>query len=148
MVNKFEVPNTIMIATEILKPHPRSKEFFSDLEGESYEILKLSIEKYGILRPIVIAPDLTIVVGHQRWRAAKELGLETVPVVIDAALNDETAKIRALFDNNWRREDTPENQRKALAAYVEMFGLKHGGDRRSKNWRSNPKNKREDEPRA
>jgi len=41
-----------------------------------------SIEEFGLVEPLVVRKrDRTIVGGHQRWEAAKRLGLEMVPVV-------------------------------------------------------------------
>jgi ParB-like chromosome segregation protein Spo0J len=47
-----------------------------------YKKLEKSIKKYGILSPIVIQPDGTIVDGFHRWKVANELGLPKVPVVV------------------------------------------------------------------
>lgn len=49
------------------------------------EKLKDSIKRYGLVDPIIVnsAPNRTgvIIGGHFRWRVAKELGIEKVPVV-------------------------------------------------------------------
>lgn len=52
-------------------------------DGDSeFEKLKKSIKKFGFIDPIIYN-DRTdrIIGGHQRWKAAKSLGLQTVPVV-------------------------------------------------------------------
>lgn len=40
-----------------------------------------SLELYGWQQPIVVDRENVIVVGHTRWKAAKKLGMKTVPVV-------------------------------------------------------------------
>lgn len=41
--------------------------------------LKKGLERYGFVEPLVINADNTVIGGHQRLKAAQELGLETVP---------------------------------------------------------------------
>lgn len=120
------------ININVLKPHPKNNEFFDDLNGKEFERLKNSIRDEKIYTDILVSPDMTIISGHQRVRAAKELGMTLVPIKIDDDLQDEKAKLRALISNNFgRRENDPAKDRKALATYVELKGYKHGGNRNS-----------------
>lgn len=115
------------ININVLKPHPRNNEFFDDLSGEEFERLKNSIQDEKIYTDILVSPDMTIISGHQRVRAAKELGLTLVPIKIDEDLQDEDSKLRALISNNFgRRKNDPTKDRKALATYVELKGYKQG----------------------
>lgn len=118
------------ININVLKPHPRNNEFFDDLSGDEFERLKNSIRDEKIYTDILVAPDMTIISGHQRVRAAKEIGLTLVPIKIDEDLQDEDSKLRALISNNFgRRKNDPEKDRRAIAKYVELKGYKNGGDR-------------------
>ena len=115
------------IDINVLKPHPRNNEFFDDLNGEEFKRLKNSIKDEKIYNDILVSPDMTIISGHQRVRAAKELGLKLVPIKIDEDLQDENSKLRALISNNFgRRKNDPEKDRKALVTYVELKGYKNG----------------------
>ena len=115
------------IDINVLKPHPRNNEFFDDLNGEEFERLKNSIKDEKIYNDILVSPDMTIISGHQRVRAAKELGLKLVPIKIDEDLQDENSKLRALISNNFgRRKNDPEKDRKALVTYVELKGYRNG----------------------
>lgn len=121
------------ININVLKPHPRNNEFFDDLSGEEFERLKESIKTQKIYTDILVSPDMTIISGHQRVRAAKELGMELVPIKIDQDLQNEEAKLLALIANNFgRRKNDPAKDRKAIETYVTLNGFTHGGDRRSK----------------
>lgn len=40
-----------------------------------------SIQEFGFNCPIVAGPDNRICAGHTRWKAAKKLGMQTVPVL-------------------------------------------------------------------
>ena len=58
-----------------------------------------SIEQFGFRVPVVIDKDCVIVCGHTRYKAAKKLGLKTVPCVIADDLTDEQIKAYRLADN-------------------------------------------------
>lgn len=58
-----------------------------------------SIRLYGWKQPIVIDSDGVIVVGHTRYKAAKQLGLKTVPCIIADDLTPEKVKEYRLVDN-------------------------------------------------
>lgn len=117
------------ININVLKPHPKNNEFFDDLNGEEFERLKNSIKDEKIYTDILVSPDMTIISGHQRVRAAKELGMTLVPIKIDDDLQDENSKLRALISNNFgRRKNDPAKDRKALETYVSLRGYKQGGN--------------------
>lgn len=115
------------ISPNALKPHPRNEEFFSNAEGEDYQRLKESIHELGVLTPLRVSSDMTIVSGHQRWRAAKELGLESVPVEIDEGLRDEDEKLIQLIAANFgRMKNDPIKQGKWLVEYERLRGVRDG----------------------
>lgn len=58
-----------------------------------------SIREFGFRQPIVVAPDMTVVVGHTRLEAARALGLATVPVHVAEGLTEAQAKAYRLADN-------------------------------------------------
>lgn len=114
------------INVNVLKPHPNNSEYFDDLVGEEYERLKESIQKNRIYTPILVSPDMTIISGHQRARAAKELGMSLVPVEIAEDLDSEDEKLKALISCNFgRHKNDAEKNRKAIAKYVELVGYEH-----------------------
>jgi len=57
-----------------------------------------SISEFGFNVPILCDRDFTIVAGHTRWKAAKRLGLSTVPV-ITLDLTDTQRRAFAIADN-------------------------------------------------
>ena len=58
-----------------------------------------SIKEFGFRVPIVIDGDNTIVCGHTRIKAAKTLGMKTVPCVVADDLTPEQIKAFRLADN-------------------------------------------------
>lgn len=58
-----------------------------------------SIKEFGWQQPIVVDKNMVIIVGHTRYKAAKKLKLDKVPVVVATNLTDEQAKAYRLADN-------------------------------------------------
>ena len=61
--------------------------------------VRASIEAFGWQQPIVVDEDGVIIVGHTRYKAALEMGLETVPVKVAHGLTEEQCKAYRLADN-------------------------------------------------
>jgi len=105
---KLIVPNEeekiIQIEIERLttfKDHP-----FKVQEDEDMKMLMESIEKYGILNPLIVRPlkegVYEIVSGHRRRYAAEKLGYRKVPVIIRVMRDEES--VIAMVDANLQRE--------------------------------------------
>jgi len=63
------------------------------------EAVAKSIENYGFRQPIVVDKKGVIVVGHARWKAAKRLGLTTIPVHVARDLTPAQARAYRIADN-------------------------------------------------
>lgn len=63
------------------------------------EKVKYSIERFGFLFPVVVDMNYTIVAGHTRVRACRELGIQSVPCIIADELTDEQINLFRLVDN-------------------------------------------------
>lgn len=115
------------LSINALKIHPRNTEFFDDISGDEYERFKKSIKEDGILSPILIAPDMTVISGHQRLKACRDLGIELVPVMIREDLTDDDEKLKLLLAANFGRlKNDDVKQRKVAVEYVKLCGNKHG----------------------
>ena len=66
---------------------------------KAVEYVANSIDKFGFKVPLVIDKNNVIVCGHTRYKAAKKLGLETVPCVMADDLSDEQISAFRLADN-------------------------------------------------
>ncbi len=128
------------VSIDVLKVHPRNTEFFDDISGKEYEEFKHSIQEEGIISEIIVAPDMTIISGHQRFKAAKELGIKMIPIRIREDLIDEDKKLKVLLAANFGRSKNDEaKQRKVAVEYVKLCGYKNGGDRKSDSHSGNVK---------
>lgn len=59
-----------------------------------------SIREFGFRQPIVVDERGVIIVGHTRWKAARELGLESVPVHVAEGLTPDQARAYRIADNS------------------------------------------------
>lgn len=58
-----------------------------------------SIREFGFRQPIVVDEDGVIIVGHTRYKAAQQLGLEKVPVHVAKGLTPAQVKAYRIADN-------------------------------------------------
>lgn len=118
-----------------LREHPRNQEFFDDISGSKWDEFKTSIAQIGIMNPLIVTEDNTVISGWQRTRAALELGLETVPCIV-RDFEDEDEILRCLIETNIRqRGRIDSNHFKQAAIIKEMERLHHiginGGNRKA-----------------
>jgi ParB family chromosome partitioning protein len=106
------------IAIDRLKANPLQPR--KKWDPESLAELAQSIRETGILQPVVVVPDeenYTIIVGERRWRAAKKIGLQTIPVLIRNLT--EAQQHEAMLIENLQREDL--NPIEISKAYQKMI---------------------------
>ena len=115
------------ISIDKLRPHPSNNLYFDDLTGEDWEAFLNDIRENGIRDPLRITPDFQIICGHQRFRAAKELGFQTVPVIIEDIQNVEDIERLLVEDNLHRRHLTPIQKAKLASTLKERWGVRRGG---------------------
>src|SRR5690625_1333024 len=97
------------------RPNPYQPRKVFDVD--KLEELKQSIIEYGIIQPLIVRKSIKgyeIVVGERRFRAAKEAGLDTVPVVIKELTDDKMMEL-ALLENLQREDLTPIEEAHAYA---------------------------------
>jgi len=59
-----------------IKINPKIEKYIEPLNEKQFEKLKRSIKEDGLLTEIEVMPDGTIVDGHHRYKACKELGIK------------------------------------------------------------------------
>ena len=69
-----------------------------DIDERAIDDVAASIKQFGFQQPIVVSPDLVIVAGHTRYRAAQKLGLKSVPVKIMEG-SEADARLYRIADN-------------------------------------------------
>lgn len=100
------------------------------IQEQDLQELAASIEKHGVMQPIVIRPiddeqhPYEIIAGERRWRAAQLAGLTEIPAIV-RDLTDQVAIALALIENIQRQDLNPIDQAMALQRFHEEFGLSH-----------------------
>lgn len=79
IIDQIMDENCYEIEVDKLKPFPNHENYFWDIKGKEFLQFLQSIEKSGVLQPVIITRDNMIISGHQRVRACNDLGIETIP---------------------------------------------------------------------
>lgn len=97
------MPSAIIheMKTADLKPHPANATIYGD-ETLPADFLE-SIKTLGVIEPLLVRTDGTIISGHRRWLGAKKAGLATVPTRT-GDFADELEEIEMLISSNKQRE--------------------------------------------
>lgn len=119
-----------VLDVEISRLQPFKNHPFRVLDDDKMQETVESIQKYGVLNPILVRPvqpqGYEIVAGHRRKRACEILGLEKVPCII-RDLADEEATI-IMVDSNIQREELLFSE-KAFAYRMKLDAIKRQGKR-------------------
>ena len=118
--------NIIEVPVDKLIPYENNPRIISE---EAVDVVAASIEAFDFQQPIVIDKNYVVIAGHTRLKAAKQLGLETVPCKIADELNDAEAAAYRLADNKtgefskWDFEKLPFETQKLETFKMEQFGF-------------------------
>jgi len=95
----------VEVGTWKLKLHPVISKSVPEQTGEARDRLKVSIQKHGFYKdkPIIANLKGEIIAGRTRWEIAKELQLQTVPVVYLDFATAASEIVRAVHDEAIRR---------------------------------------------
>jgi len=83
--------------------------------------LKKSIAEFGFTQPIVVDETRTVIVGHGRLLAARDLGLDQVPVVVLDGLSAKQKTAYRILDNKLGDDSTWEFEN--LQAELEALAI-------------------------
>lgn len=121
-IGDVQVKKTLR-TSEIEPNRDQPRKNFSD---EAISALADSIREHGMLQPILVRPiesgGYQIVAGERRWRAARMLGLDEVPVNIKELSDLETMQI-AIIENLQRENLNPVEEASGYNELIEKFGM-------------------------
>lgn len=126
--NTTEVQNVSTLRVAEIEPNrDQPRKTFDD---SAIAALADSIREHGMLQPILVRPlengSYQIVAGERRWRAARMLGLEEVPVTIRAMTDQETMQI-GLIENLQRENLNPIEEALGYQELMDQFGMTQEG---------------------
>jgi ParB family transcriptional regulator, chromosome partitioning protein len=155
------IRQTEILDVNLLKPHPLNKVYFDDIEGQAWQDFLESVETSGIIEPLIVTKnyvpeplkenemnvqitELTeeelkncyvVVAGHQRLRAAKELGITKVPCEVHEYVDKDgiTANdwiLKELIETNLRQRGKGNlndmKSARCLLKLYEIYGIRRG----------------------
>jgi ParB family chromosome partitioning protein len=98
----------------------------TQFDEESLEELAESIRQVGVLSPILVRPvgegAYEIIAGERRYRAAKQAGLEQIPVIVRAANAQSTLEM-AIIENVQRVDIGAIEAAEAYDRLIKDFGM-------------------------
>lgn len=108
----------------VVPTEAQPRQLFND---ETIKELAESIEKNGLLQPIVVRPmadgKYQIIAGERRYRAFKKLGKEVIPAIVRDYKDEEVDKLQ-LVENVQREDLNPYDEAIAYLKLKEKYGLK------------------------
>jgi|GEM_PF-1538903 len=156
---------TEMLDVNLLKPHPLNKVYFDDIEGQAWQDFLESVETSGIIEPLIVTKnyvpeplkeneadknaqitELTedelkncyvVVAGHQRLRAAKELGITKVPCEVHEYVDKDGISandwiLKELIETNLRQRGKGNlndmKSARCLLKLYEIYGIRRGNN--------------------
>ncbi|MCM1328277.1 MAG: ParB/RepB/Spo0J family partition protein [Ruminococcus sp.] len=121
LVKEKVINKVVQIETEKILPNPyQPRRAFEDLDG-----LAQSIEQNGILQPLTVRREngeIELVSGERRLRAAKLLGMETVPCII-LEMSGRNSAVMALIENIQRQDLSVFDEAEAIAKLIDFYGM-------------------------
>jgi ParB/RepB/Spo0J family partition protein len=112
--------DTISLAQ--IKPSPFNPR--KTFDRPKLDELAASIKSQGVLQPILVRPNgsgYELVLGERRLRASKLAGLEEVPAVVRAMLDDEVVEAQVV-ENDQREDVSPLEEADGYQMLVGKFG--------------------------
>lgn len=110
---------------EITRLSPNRSQPRVNFDDEEMKAMKESIRENGILQPILVRPvsnGYEIIAGERRWRAARELGLRDIPVIIKK-IDNEKMLLLSLIENIQREDLNPMEKAMAYDKLVKTLNL-------------------------
>ena len=72
----------INITVDKLNPAKYNPRLDLQPEDKEYQDIKRSVVEFGLVEPLVINKDMTVIGGHQRLKVLRELNFATIPCII------------------------------------------------------------------
>ena len=108
-----------------IRPNPQQPR--SHFDEEALAALAESIREVGVLQPVLVRETddgYELIAGERRWRAARRVGLQTLPAIVRIA-DDATMLQQAIVENVQREQLNPLEEAAAYQQLIEDFSFTH-----------------------
>lgn len=120
--NDEQLTEVVEVATSQLSEHSKQAEYSPPMSKKKWAEFVANIKENGIRQPLVVTKGFRVIDGKHRLKAAKELGIESVRVIIEDI--DENSIPSYITDTKLQRDDLKPGQKAAL---VIRLHYKDGG---------------------
>jgi ParB family chromosome partitioning protein len=115
------------VSIDKITPNPRQPR--TDFDPSQLSELAESIAEHGVLQPLLVTPSSStegfqLIIGERRLQAAKQAGLDTVPVIV-RDVSEEQQLVLALIENLQRTDLNPLEAAEGYNQLIEEFNLSH-----------------------
>ncbi len=112
---------------ELVKIEPNRQQPRKNFEEAALRELEESIRQHGVITPITVRPVeeegyYQIIAGERRWRAARNIGLLTIPAKVVRA-DAKTTMEMALIENLQRQDLNPMEEAEGYHVLMQEYGL-------------------------
>lgn len=124
--DNINVKNIVELEIDKIIQNPNQPR--KNFNKEKLEELVKSIEKNGILQPIVVRPKsdkYEIIFGERRYRAALQLGYTKIPAIIRDNIDDNQTLLTALIENIQRDDLTPIELAETYQKLLDQLNITH-----------------------
>ena len=115
-----------VVTLRLSEIEPNRNQPRTNFDEDALAELADSIEKHGLIQPIVVRPTSSgvyqIVAGERRWRACRMAGLNEVPVVIKE-LDDQKYFEIALIENLQREDLNAVEEAQGYKTLIDVYSL-------------------------
>ena len=97
---------------------------------ESLGELADSIREFGVIQPIIVRKlngneKYEIIAGERRFRASKQVGLTSIPAIINTNIDDTSSLVMAIIENIHREDLSPIEQAHSYRQLLDEFHITH-----------------------
>lgn len=119
---RLHSPEQDEISVELIERNPFQPR--REFDQRAIDELAESVRKHGVLQPLLVRASgegYQLIAGERRWRAARQVGLETIPCRV-VELEDQQV-CEAAIEENLKREDLNVIEKaQAFKEYLDRFG--------------------------
>lgn len=122
---KLKDGEEIVQSVKVIEIEPNKNQPRRNFPADSIEELARSIERYGVIQPIIVTKQdgyYEIVAGERRWRAAKKAGLKEMPCIVRENDNRTNQEI-ALIENIQREDLNPIDKARGFRQLLDEYGM-------------------------
>ena len=114
------------IPVRLIKPNPRQPR--TAFDEVALQELAESIKEHGLIQPLIVSQngrddEYTLLAGERRWRAAQIAGLDVVPCIVKAHVDDRVMTEITIIENVQREDLSAADEARAYEQLATEFGL-------------------------